>query len=431
MINHLLKLTLLLIGIATLAACLRINVQGTPDPQALERLPDKMARVIRDSLPAVRFATYNSSLYNEEAGGLIKRLESNDEGARKIAAVLQRVRPDVVLINEFDYDPAGRAADLFQQRYLQSPQFGGKPIHYPYRYIAPVNTGVQSGLDLDGDGQIGGEDHARGNDAWGYGQHPGQYGMLVLSMYPIDLARIRSFQKLKWSDLPGARQPIDPASGKPWYPEPIWRQLRLSSKSHWDMPILTAQGEIHFLVSHPTPPVFDGPEDRNGARNHDEIRLWAEYLSNTTRHLPRGGQMVERFAPWLCDDQNRRGGLKSDAAFVIAGDLNADPIDGDSVPGTMAQLLDHPRVLNYPAPRSAGAAAQAARYGLPRKGDVATHTGDFGPESGTLRIDYVLPSRNLEVRDSAVFWPSSDSPDAHFSDGSDHHLVWVDVLMRP
>jgi len=30
---------------------------------------------------------------------------------------------------------------------------------------------------------------------------------------------------------------------------------------------------IHILASHPTPPVFDGVEDRNGRRNHDEIRL--------------------------------------------------------------------------------------------------------------------------------------------------------------
>src|SRR3546814_2632341 len=53
-------------------------------------------------------------------------------------------------------------------------------------YLAPVNTGVPSGLDLDGSGTVGGEGRDRGNDAWGYGLHPGQYGMLVLSRYPID-----------------------------------------------------------------------------------------------------------------------------------------------------------------------------------------------------------------------------------------------------
>ncbi|WP_245978953.1 endonuclease/exonuclease/phosphatase family protein [Solilutibacter pythonis] len=377
-----------------------------------------MARAIRDSLPPVRFATYNVSLYDNEAGGLAKRLREGDSGARKVAAVLQRVRPDVVLLNEFDYDEDGRAADLFQRRYLEVAAHGGRAIHYPYRYFAPVNTGVPSGLDLDGDGKAGGTGRARGNDAWGYGLHPGQYGMLVLSMYPLDPARVRGFRLLKWSAMPGALRPVDPANGKPWYPDSVWRQLRLSSKSHWDVPVLTPQGEIHFLVGHPTPPVFDGPEDRNGARNHDEIRLWAEYLSG-------------RDPPWLCDDRQRCGGLPGGTAFVIAGDMNADPADGDARPNAIAQLLAHPRVSPHPAPRSAGAAARARRHGIARRGDTATHTGDFGAESGTLRLDYVLPSRELAVRDTGVFWPAPSTPEARISDGSDHHLVWIDVTRQP
>ena len=182
--------------------------------------------------------------------------------------------------------PGHRAADLFQRDYLEVAQAGGgDALRYPYRYLAPVNTGVPSGLDLDRDGRAGGPagdvngHRAHGNDAWGYGLHPGQYGMLVLSRYPIDAAQVRTFQLLKWSALPDARQPRDPATGAAWYPPATWSQLRLSSKSHWDVPVRTPLGTVHLLASHPTPPVFDGPENRNGARNHDEIRLWAEYLS--------------------------------------------------------------------------------------------------------------------------------------------------------
>lgn len=388
------------------AGCVRVQVHG--DPKAAEPM---------SPTATLRVATYNTSLYDDADGGLVRRLEADDAGARKIAAVLQRARPDVVLLNEFDYDADGRAADLFQQRYLEVAQHGGEPLRYPYRYLAPVNTGVPSGLDLDHDGRIGGDGRARGNDAWGYGLHPGQYGMLVLSRYPIDSAQVRSFQLLKWSALPGAREPRDPASGSPWYPAPIWSQLRLSSKSHWDVPVRTPLGLIHVLASHPTPPVFDGPEDRNGARNHDEIRLWAEYLSPGDK-------------PWLCDDRGRCGGLPSDAAFVILGDMNADPIDGDGARGAIAQLLEHPRVDASHVPRSDGAPQRAADYGLPRKGDTATHTGDFGPKAGTLRLDYVLPSRELGLRDSGVFWPARESADAAIADGSDHHLVWVDLGVR-
>ncbi len=210
--------------LAALAGCVRVNVQGNPQARVESMLDTKALP------PPLRVATYNTSLYDDASGGLIRRLQSGDGNARRIAAVLQRVRPDLVLLNEFDFDADHRAAELFQRDYLQVAQAGGgEALRYPYRYLAPVNTGVASGLDLDRDGLLGGEGRGRGNDAWGYGLHPGQYGMLVLSRYPIDSAQVRTFQLLKWSALPGARQPRDPATGTAWYPAAIWSQLRLSS----------------------------------------------------------------------------------------------------------------------------------------------------------------------------------------------------------
>lgn len=391
-----------------LAACTQINIKGDPEAWVRSMNGDSTLRV----------ATYNTSLYEDDTGGLIRRLEGADAGARKIASVLQRVRPDLVLLNEFDYDDAGRAADLFQQQYLEIAQpGGGDPLRYPYRYLAPVNTGVPSGLDLDRNGSAGGDGRNRGNDAWGYGLHPGQYGMLVLSKYPIDPAQVRTFQLLKWSAMPGARQPRDPSTGEPWYPPPVWSQLRLSSKSHWDVPVRTPSGVVHFLVSHPTPPVFDGPEDRNGARNADEIRLWHEYLSPGDK-------------PWLCDDRGHCGGLPANARFVIAGDLNNDPVDGDGRHEAILELLEHPRVARYATPRSEGAVEVTKKYadgGVVHRGAPAHATGDFGPKAGTMRLDYVLPSVGFTVRGSGVFWPAASAREAAIADGSDHHLVWVDL----
>jgi len=391
-----------------LSGCMQVNVKGDPDAWARAMSADTTLRV----------ATYNTSLYDDDTGGLIRRLETGDGGARKIAAVLQRVRPDLVLLNEFDFDAEGRAADLFQQHYLEIAQpGGGDPLRYPYRYLAPVNTGVPSGLDLDHNGTAGGDGRNRGNDAWGYGLHPGQYGMLVLSKFPIDAEQVRTFQLLKWSALPGARRPMDPKTNASWYPADVWSQLRLSSKSHWDVPVRTPSGVVHFLVAHPTPPVFDGPEDRNGARNADEIRLWSEYLS--------AGQK-----PWLCDDRGHCGGLAPDARFVIAGDLNNDPVDGDGRHEAIVELLEHPRVLRYATPRSEGAVEKTAQYaasGVVHRGAPAHATGDFGPKAGTMRLDYVLPSVGFALKGSGVFWPASSSPEAAIADGSDHHLVWVDL----
>ncbi|MCC8538342.1 endonuclease/exonuclease/phosphatase family protein [Xanthomonas axonopodis pv. poinsettiicola] len=369
----------------------------------------------------LRIATYNTSLYSDEAGGLIAELQGDSAHARKIAAVLQRVRPDLVLLNEFDFDPQHRAADLFQQRYLQVAQpGGGEPLRYPYRYLAPVNTGVPSGLDLDNSGSVGGDGRNRGNDAWGFGLHPGQYGMLVLSRYPIDAQAVRSFQLLKWSTLPGALRPIDPSTRASFYSDAIWAQLRLSSKSHWDVPVRTPLGVVHALVSHPTPPVFDGAEKRNAARNHDELALWRAYLDNAADSRR-----------WLCDDKGACGGLPADARFVILGDLNNDPIDGAGRHEAIRALIDHPRVLQYPTPRSAGGPEKTAEYaahGVAHTGDPHQVTGDFGPQAGTMRLDYVLPSRQFTLAGSGIFWPASSDPEAAIADGSDHHAVWVDVV---
>lgn len=391
--------------------------------------------VVRDqSVPkpenAVRFATFNASLNRESAGGLVRDLATPDNPqARNVAEVIQRVRPDVLLVNEFDFDPDGRAAELFQKNYLGVAQNGAEPITYPYQFTAEVNTGVASGRDLDNDGTVVTDPGARGygNDAIGFGLFPGQYGMVIYSKFPIDRGGVRQFQKLLWKDMPGALLPTKP-DGSPWYDAGDLAVLRLSSKSHWDVPITVGGKVVHVLASHPTPPAFDGPEDRNGKRNHDEIRLWADYLT--------GGSNAEYLRRALPP------GAAADppGSFVILGDMNADPVDGGSIEGTIQQLLKHPRVNADAVPQSGGAKEAADDQGglnADHKGAPEFDTADFPDKSvGNLRVDYVLPSKDLDVVGKGVFWPSRAddlarlvrmSPEVATSD---HRLVYVD-LKRP
>ena len=60
----------------------------------------------------------------------------------------------------------------------------------PHLFIAPVNTGISSGFDLDNDGRIAAEPGSRGygNDCHGFGEFPGQYGFVIYSRYPIEPA---------------------------------------------------------------------------------------------------------------------------------------------------------------------------------------------------------------------------------------------------
>ena len=111
------------------------SVQATPPPAS------------------VRFCTYNCSLNRTDQGAVISGLLSVTSSAapRQVAEIIQRIRPDVLLLNEFDYDPVqpNNSPTLFQNNFLSLPQNGQAAIVYRYRYTAPVNTGVSSGLDLN------------------------------------------------------------------------------------------------------------------------------------------------------------------------------------------------------------------------------------------------------------------------------------------
>jgi len=378
----------------------------------------------------VRVATYNVSMYRGGAGRLRAELETGkSHQARQIAEVLQRVRPHVVLLNEFDFDAPSHSPNrstshtnkrlpmAFIEKYLQQPQAGLDPIDYPHVSYSLVNTGVDSGLDLDRDGELGGP-----ADAWGYGRYPGQYGMLVLSQHPFAVGERATFTQFRWRDLPNPNWPHDPKTGSHYYNAKTRDALRLPSKSFWheviNLPAGVSPTKLHLLCSHPTPPVFDGPEDRNGCRNYDEIRMIAHYITK------RGGRP-------FTDDLGKPRGLPRDAAFVVLGDLNADPHDGGGRPGAIAQLLKHPAIGASHIPISqGGVAASHSEPELNRehRGNAAHDTADFsGDGHGNLRVDYALPSRGLKVVGSGVFWPQPGEPGATAITASDHRLVWIDI----
>ncbi|GAB5378368.1 MAG: endonuclease/exonuclease/phosphatase family protein [Acuticoccus sp.] len=335
-----------------------------------------------DEGPAIRFATFNAALNAREAGGVLSRLEGGDAQARAVAELIQRLRPDVLLLQELDRDAAGRSLAVFSRDYLAVSQNGAAPIDYPFTLYPPSNTGVPLGVDVDGDGLVGGP-----GDARGFGHHAGQYAFALLSRLPLGAPR--TFANLLWRDVPGG---LIPAS---YYGPEARAVLPLSSKTHLVVPVETAAGPVHVLAAHPTPPVFDDARDWNGRRNSDEIRLLADIIDG---------------AAYLVDDGGVAGGLPAGAPFVVMGDLNADPERGEAREGAIAQLLGHARVAD-PRPAS------------PQHG---TATAEFG---GGLRVDYVLPSRNAgRVAASGVVWFAEDDAHAALNGASDHRMVYVDLV---
>ena len=141
------------------------------------------------------------------------------------------------------------------------------------------------------------------------------------------------------------------------------------------MPLdLPAGGTLRLLAWHATPPVFDGPEDRNGRRNHDEAAFWLRLLDGA---LPYPAPA---------------------APFVLLGDANLDPAR-----------------RRRPAPRRCGPCWPTPRCRIrPAGRRTGLATADFSARGGPggLRVDYVLPSAGLTVdrRGRALAGPDDPLP---------------------
>ncbi len=315
-----------------------------------------------------RIATFAAPLSRDGPGVLLRDiLRGGDPQVDAVVAVTKSFAPDVLLLTDFDYDLDGHALAAFAARFGDS---------YPYRFAARPNTGLATGLDMDRNGRLG-----EARDAQGYGRFAGDGGMAVLSRYPI--GDVTDLSDTLWQDLPGATLPTQ--GDAPFLPPEVRAVQRLSTTGHWIVPIIPPDVEPFALMGFSaTPPVFDGPEDRNGLRNRDELRMWQLVLDGGFGPVPE--------------------------SFVIAGNANLDPVDGAGFSEAMVAFLADPR-LQDPLP------------GI----DTADWPEEDGP--GNLRVSYVLPSADWRVGDADVYWPAPDTG-LLGSDGlaaGPHHLVWVDI----
>jgi hypothetical protein len=335
----------------------------------------------------LRIATWNVALFRAGPGLLLRDILRDDDA--QVGAVVDgiaQLNADVLLLTAIDFDMGQAALAALSARLARAG------VKYPYHMALRPNTGVATGLDLDGNGRRG-----QAGDAQGWGRFAGFAGMAILSRLPIRDDLARDFSDFLWRDLPGAVLPGDLT------PEAAAIQ-RLSTSGHWEVPVVLPDGALlRLLVWYATPPVFDGPEDRNGRRNHDETAFWLRLLDGDLAYTPP--------AP----------------PFVVLGDANLDPVDGDGRADAILSLLAHPRLQDI-APRG-----QNRRSDRDDAGDASLDTADFSQstaaEVGRLRVDYLLPSADLQVTGAGVLWPDDDRALAR---ASRHRPVWADVrLDRP
>jgi len=307
-------------------------------------------------------------------------LRGEDPQIEAVATVLATVQPDIVALQSFDYDLNGTALSAFVD------MLRDKGLDYPYWFAARPNTGIPTGLDMDGNGR-----KAEPRDAQSYGRFSGQGGMAVLSKYPILTAEVKDFTNLLWRDLPNALLPQ--VKGAPFPSEEAQAVQRLSTTGHWIVPIeVTGAGRVDLMTFHASPPVFDGPEDRNGKRNHDEIFFWKMLLDGMFGPPPEG-------------------------RFVLLGDFNQDPVRGEGIKTAIGSILADGRLQDV----------RPARTSTNTDPETVFDTVDWDdPVPGDLRVDYVLPSADWQVEQSGVYWPDGPAGETAAT-ASRHRLVWVDL----
>lgn len=319
----------------------------------------------------IRIATFNTELSRDGPGLLLRDIQRGDPQVAAVVEVLTATRPDIVALQGIDWDLDSLALSALASALKDAG------LNYPHQFAEQPNTGLETDIDLDGNGQT-----HEPRDAQGWGRFTGQGGLAVLSRFPIAVPEVTSFTDMLWQDLPGATLPK--VNGSPFPSKQAQAIQRLSSTAHWMIPIEAPDGRLNLMTFHATPPVFDGPEDRNGLRNRDETQLWSLLLDGAFGPAPE-----------------RR--------FVIAGDANVDPKLGDGRKDAIRALLSDPR-LQDPQPKA-------------RDGSLTTVTWKG---VGDRRVDYILPSADWLVEDAGVFWPDTAGHEPAAT-ASRHRLVWVDL----
>ncbi|MCR9109182.1 endonuclease/exonuclease/phosphatase family protein [Marivita sp. XM-24bin2] len=297
----------------------------------------------------LRVALWHVLISRDGPGLLLRDLLEADRELVTVANAIAEADADIVVLTRFDYDASSITLRAFAEL-----------VDNGHRFVLPLNSnsGRPTNLDVDGDGRFG-----EPEDAQAYGRFPGQEALAVLSRFPLEDQEVRSFNEMLWRDLTGTLiLKSDVGFGV----------QRVSSGGHWLVPVLVPgqpdARKVTLLIGHAGPPVFDGPEDRNGRRNRDELRLWEQIIKDLT------------------------------GPFAFMSNTNLDPERGEGARDAMALFLANSELQD------------------PLAGQVTAHWDRPGP----MRVSYVLPSSGFEIL-SARVWPVLE--------GQQHSLITVDLAL--
>jgi len=300
-----------------------------------------------------------------------KLLQPDHPQVVSASAIISKVRPDVLSINEIEARP--EAPGLFLDNFLKR---GNDPLHYPYHYIGPTNSGVSTGLPEPFEQK-------------GFGLFEGQYGIALFSRFPIIRGGVRNFEGFSWMDLPRGLSCLGDKAIE------IHESFPLFSTNLLNVPLRIDGRVVHSVLLHASIPVRGR---LNKERNGDQLNFLNEYISG--RALP-GVEPFQAVKP-----------------FVVMGDLNADPEKGEGIRSAIQRLLENP-ALNRLVP---------SRPTFLEGGGLEEPPLD--PGGFSMKLDYILPSCHFVVLKHGVFWPGEAGWWNQVRLASDHFIVYADCSLE-
>ncbi len=314
----------------------------------------------------IRIVHYNIKELDSEKIQKFSRFP-NLEQLRSAAKTLRELDPDILSINEMQYDRPGVPTTQFRTEGKNIKQFAKlSGLSLPYYSFDPANTGENAKkLENNYYPPMGFPNWIEYADLVNFGMFPGQYSSGALSKYKVRDKVVIS--KLTWKQF---NPQIDLSQFADAKGNPLPEDIELFDKNFSDITLKIQGKDVHLVLLHTVPAFgFGNKNTPNFLRNRDQLAFLKWYLT---------GQ-PER------PDLDIKP-LNKETRFIAMGDWNIDykkEQGGEIIKSLMTQFqpwLENPNSTYI--------------------GDNFSQNTDF---SATL--DYILLSHHFKILNSGILSP--------------------------
>jgi hypothetical protein len=300
------------------------------------------------------------------------KLTKKNEQLKYVQKILKNYNPDLLFINELQYDIPGAPNDDFTTDGENLAKLRDL-IGFKHKYVSfyPANTGKNAKKNAEGEyyadpNSPGARDLA---DQVNFGTIPHQYSSGLLTKFPIVQETVVT--NLKWKDF---NRNIDLTKFKGADGSELPKDMELFDKNFLDVVLDIHGKKTHVIVLHTVPSYHFGNKfSPNYERNRDQLRFLEWYLTGKTD-----------IDIDLINIQPITG-----KSFIAAGDWNVDP-NSDN-PG--ANVLK--RIFTKTNP-----------WIKPEQMTFTNEGGGYGPNPFRLMLDYLVSSKDLSFSNGKIMLPN-------------------------